>query len=163
MNAQRARSNSVRLAYLGSWLVFVAVILVLEGWTIEVPLYFFIAVLGFVGVVTGALWALRDAKWVYGALGSSVMLLAAYALWWSADISHRYSVDPDPGLWGAAVAQLEIWLSMVRAFIGRSYYLYAFCQLYWGVLMALLQLVFLPSLLISLKATRSASTNALMA
>ena len=163
MNAKRPRPNAAQVTYLGSWLIFVSVVLVLEGWTIDALLYLFIGVLAFVGAFTGALWTFRGGKWAYGALGSSLALLAAYALWWTADISHIYSADPDPGLWGAMTAQLENWFYMARAFVGRPYYLYAFSQFYWGVLMALLQLAFLPVLLRSLKSSRGTPQSALVA
>jgi hypothetical protein len=159
MNAKATRPSAAKFAYLGTWLVFVAVLLIMEGWSNAPPLYLFIWLMGFVGTLAASVWSFRNANWVYGAIGSSVALLIAYALWWAADIANRYSVDPSPGLLRTMLVQVEIWVHMARSFIGRSHFLYAFCQLYWGLLMALLQLAFLPMLLRSLRSARASPSR----
>jgi hypothetical protein len=163
MNAKATRPSAAKLAYLGTWLVFIAVLLIMEGWRNAPPLYLFIWLAGFVGALMASLWSFRNGKWIYGALVSSAALLSAYVLWWAADIADRYSVDPHPGLLRTALVQVEIWVHMTRAFIGRSLYLYAFCQFYWGLLMALLQLAFLPMLLRSLKSARATPSSTIAA
>ena len=161
MKTHHPASSATKGAYLGSWLVFIAVILIMEGWSKASPLYLFIAGVGVVGVVAAALWAFGNGKWLYVALVCSLTLIAAYVLWWIVDIGYRYESDPNPGLLRTVSVQLEIWLSMARAFIGRSHYLYAFCQLYWGVLMPLLQFAFLASMVRSVKSLRKPAAESL--
>ena len=163
MSTGRASSNAAKIAYLGSWVVFCAVIMAMEGWSDAAPLYLFIAFMGFVGLITAVMWILRGTNWIYGALASSLAVLIAYGLWWAVDIGTRYEADPHPGLLRTITVQVEIWLSLARGLIGRSHYLYAFCQLYWGILMPLIQLAFLPSLLGSLRSLRARAAGPIAA
>ena len=155
MNSKRTRPTAAQLGYLCSWLTFVAVLGVLEGWSSAPPLYLFIGFLALTGTLCAVLWIAQSPKWVHGALGCSTALVSAYVLWWAIDIGRRYTAGLGLGLLESALLQVEIWVGMARSLIGRSHYLYAFSQLYWGLLMALVQLAFLPTLVRSLKAMRS--------
>lgn len=142
MNADQQRFQNAKLAYLCTWIAFVATVLYLD-WGSARPHHVVVGILAFPGALAALFWILKGGKWVYAAGVFTAALLLGYVTWWGIEISRLESLG---SFWSRIWIQMRIHTGVPSEYLAKSHYAEAAAQVYWLILMPLVQLACLPLL-----------------
>lgn len=142
------KGSAFRLAYLGTWLLFVLATVVLSWHDVRVY-QLIVLVIGYLGTCLATMWSVRGGNWSRWCATASIAIVVSYLLWWTIEVSGRYAADPTPGALRTISVQVEIWGAILQQQLGRTAYPEAILTAYWLVGMPLAQLVLALFILLS--------------